>query len=66
MYNWSCDTTKFKTRQEKEIWELEQRINFGLGDSKLDRQMLKKYWNKLNLAPDRKKYLEFVLWNKKS
>lgn len=66
MRNWSTDTTKFKTREDKIIWELEQMINFGLGGSRLDRKALKKYWNKLNLDPDRKRFIEFALWNKKS
>lgn len=66
MYNWSTDTTKFKTKESKTIWELEQMINFGLGNSRLDRKNLKKYWDKLNLDPDRKKFIEFVIWDKRS
>lgn len=65
MYNWSTDTKKIKSKEAKIIWELEQTINFGLGGSRLNKASLKKYWNKLNLDPDRKKFLEFILWNKK-
>ncbi len=66
MYNWSVDTKKFKSKEAKTIWELEQMINFGLGGSKIDRKSLKKYWHKLHLDPDRKRFLEYILWNKKS
>ncbi len=66
MYNWSTDVKKFKSKKQKTIWELEQMINFGLGGSKLDRKALKKYWNELYLDPDRKRFLEYVLWDKKS
>lgn len=66
MYNWSVDTKKFKNKEEKTIWELEQMINFGLGKSKLNKTLLKKYWSKLELDPARKRYLEYILWNKKS
>jgi len=66
MYNWSTDTTKFKSVEQKIIWELEQMINFGLSGSRLNREKLKKYWNKLNLDPDRKRFLEFIIWNRKS
>lgn len=65
MYNWSTDTSKIKNKKQKTIFELEQMVNFGLGGSKLDKTSLKKYWKELNLDPDRKKFLEFVLWNKK-
>jgi len=66
MYNWSTDTKKFKSEEERIIWELEQLINFGLGGSKLDLKLVKKYWDKLDLDPDRKKFIEFLIWNKKS
>lgn len=66
MYNWSTDTTKFKSAEQKTIWELEQMVNFGLAGSRLNKEKLKKYWNKLNLDPDRKRFLEFIIWNRKS
>ena len=62
MYNWSTDTTEPKKDLEKyAIWELEQRINFGLNGSLLDAEKLRRYWPQLNLDPSRKAYLSFLL-----
>ena len=67
MYNWSVDEKKFK-REDPEgykIWKLEQMINYGLGGEKLDKKLLRKYWEKLFLDLETKKFLEFLLWPKK-
>ncbi|MDO8436054.1 MAG: hypothetical protein Q7S82_01540 [bacterium] len=66
MYNWSTDISKMKSGEEKTIWKLEQMINFGLGKTKISRNLLKRYWFKLKLDPDRRKFLAFLLWNKKN
>ena len=63
MYNWSVDTKELEKDPEKyAIWRLEQLINYGLGEEKLDREELKKYWNKLDIDNLTRKYLEFLLW----
>jgi hypothetical protein len=60
MYNWSMITTILKKNPEKyQVWRLEQLINFGLGNEKLNALELRKYWNRLNLDPKRKNVLEF-------
>ena len=62
MYNWSTDTSRLKKNPEKyQIWRLEQLINFGLGNERLNKQELNKYWDKLILDPRRKKVLAFWL-----
>ncbi len=62
MYNWSTDTSRLKKNPEKyQIWRLEQLINFGLGNERLNKQELKRYWDKLILDPRRKKVLAFWL-----
>ncbi len=68
MYNWSVDEKKFKKEDAEgyKIWRLEQMINYGLGGEKLDKKLVKKYWNKLFMDEPTKKYLEFLLWPKKS
>ncbi|KKP38278.1 MAG: hypothetical protein UR28_C0019G0033 [Candidatus Peregrinibacteria bacterium GW2011_GWF2_33_10] len=67
MYNWSTDTQVLKKNPSKfAIWKLEQQINFGLNNEKIDKSKLKKYFNKLNIDKDRKKYLEFLLCQKQS
>lgn len=67
MYNWNVDTAKLKKNPEKHtIWKLEQSINFGLNGERLRTDLLKKYWTKLSIDPQRKKLLETWLWPKQS
>ncbi len=67
MYNWSIDLKKLaKNPIDAVIWKLEQAINFGLNGKKLDRPLTKKHWKRLHLDPARKRFLEFLLWLKKS
>ena len=67
MYNWSVDLSELKKYPEKAIiWKLEQTINFGLKGKKLYKSLVKKYWNKIHIDPDRKKFLQFLLWPSKS
>lgn len=61
MYNWSTDVTKFKTTKDREIWELEQLINYGLNGQKIKIPKLLKYWNKINIDPSRRKFLQRIL-----
>ena len=67
MYNWNINAAKLKKNPEKyAIWKLEQSINFGLNGQKLKTEEVKRYWNKLNIDPQRKKILEMWLWQKQS
>lgn len=61
MHNWSTDQSKFKNKDKKIIWQLEQLINYGLGNNKLDKANLKKYLPKLQLDPFKRKYIEFIV-----
>lgn len=62
MYNWSVDTKKLAKYPEKyTIWKLEQLINFGLNGQKIDGAELKKYFSKLNIDPQKKEYLKFLI-----
>ncbi len=64
MYNWSVDEKKFKKEDPEgyKIWRLEQMINWGLGEEKLNKDELRKRWGQLFLDPIKKRYLEFLLW----
>ena len=63
MYNWSVDIKSLnKKPKNAEIWKLEQAINFGLNGEKLNRELVKKYWDRLCLDPARKKFLKLLLW----
>jgi len=62
MFNWSVDTKNLQKYPEKYvIWKLEQLINFGLNGHKLNMTELKKYFPKLNIDPQKKKYLKMLL-----
>ena len=63
MYNWSVDTTRLKKNHEKyEQFLLEQQINFGLNGQKLSLKILKKYWNSLNIDPQKQIFLKKIVW----
>ncbi|MBU4210668.1 hypothetical protein KKC08_00455 [Patescibacteria group bacterium] len=63
MYDWSTDTTRLiKDKDAWEKWKLEQMINFGLNGKKLSKLKLKKYWDELDIDPDKRNYLKFLLW----
>lgn len=66
MYNWNTDTTQLKKNPEKyTVWKLEQLINYGLNGEKIDRKDLLKYWDKLKIESQYKKFLQFLLWQSK-
>jgi len=58
-----------KTEYEKQaaadpIWKLERLINYGLGEEKIDRELLKRFLSKLRIPENRRDFLELLLWNK--
>lgn len=66
MYNWTVDTTLLKQFHAKyQIWKLEQLINFGLRNEKIDKTFLKANINKLKLDPSKKRFIKFILKNDK-
>jgi hypothetical protein len=62
-YNWSTDTHRLKKDKAKwKKWRLEQLINYGLRGQKLSKSQLVKYWDQLDIDPDKRNYLRFLLW----
>ena len=61
MYNWSTDEKSFENKEKKDIWELEQMINFGLNNQKLNADKLRLYWNRIIIDSYRHKFLEILL-----
>ncbi len=67
MYNWNTDISVFKKSDEKFIiWKLSQMINYGLGNEKLNLNLVKKFWKNLDLDSKRKKFLMYIIWGKLS
>ena len=63
MYNWSTDVTRLQKNPEKwELFRLEQAVSFGLNGEKISATSLRENWNKLDLDPNKKKYLHMLLW----
>lgn len=63
MRNWSVDIKQLKKDKTKyAIWRLEQQVNFGIGNKKLSRSQIIKYWPLLNLDAKKKKFLSILLW----
>lgn len=60
--HWSVDETELKKDPRAyAIWRLEQRINFGLGEQKIRKAELQKYWSVLNIDPFKRKALALAL-----
>ncbi len=58
-----------KTEYEKQatadpVWKLERLINYGLGEEKIDKELLKQFLPKLRVPENRRDFLELLLWNK--
>ena len=68
MYNWSTDTTKFKTKKDKKVWELIQKLDYGAHGEKISKKEIARFWPQIknHIAPDVKRLLEYVLWQKVS
>lgn len=66
MKNWNTDTTKFKTKLSKKVWELSQKINYGLGGVKLSLKEITENWSllKKELDPNKARMIEYLVWGK--
>lgn len=62
MKNWSTDTSELQKNTEKfSIWRLEQLINFGLGEERIDYDELRKYWDVVTIDPAKRKFLSLFV-----
>lgn len=65
-YLWDYDEDELKKTEYGRIKILERKINYGPNKGeKISRSEVKKYWDKLELFPQRKKLFEILIWNKK-
>lgn len=64
MKNWNTDTSRFRTKKDKRLWELSQLVNYGLEDEKLNEKELRNNWAELKtrLDPERARMLEYLIW----
>src|SRR5258708_7747875 len=63
MYNWNTDTTKFPTAEAKKIWEITQRLDYGVHGQKIQQSEIMKYLQKIKnqIDPAMKRLLEYTL-----
>ena len=64
---WDYDIKKIDQQNTEQfvIWKLERLINYGLGDEKIDVNLLKKYWDNIKIPENTRAFLEFLIWKKR-
>ena len=55
---WDYDINELKKTERGRILILERMINYGPGDEKIKLSDVKKYWDKLDLYPIRRRLME--------
>lgn len=61
--HWSVNTDELsKNPEDFAIWVIEQRVNFGVGKGLLKVVDLKKYWNKIDIDPFKRRALELAIF----
>lgn len=67
MYNWDTNTRVLKKHSgEYTLWKLNQLINFGLNNQKLNLKQVKSLWKELKIDPKRSNFLHFLIWGNQS
>ncbi len=64
---WDYDIKKLRKSSSGRRMILERLINYGVYPSskeKISIKQVKKYWNELEIDPDRRRFLEFIIWGK--
>ena len=62
MRNWSVDETELKKNPEQyAAWRLEQLIRFGLDGEKINKVQLKKYLDKIDIDPAKRRFFQLLL-----
>ena len=60
---WDYDINELKKTEEGRIFILERMINYGPGPGeKIKLSLVKKYWDRLDLYPEKKRLLEYLIW----
>ena len=60
--HWSVRPASFGANgSARAKWELEERINFGVGTMHIDRETLKRHWDTLDIDPWKRKALSLAL-----
>lgn len=64
---WDYDIKTLKKSKRGRLLLLERQINYGVylhDKEKINLEDVKKNWGKLNIDPNRRKFLSFIIWGK--
>ena len=62
---WDYDQTEYNKQRQKDVrFRLERLINYGLGEERLNKELLKKHIGELKIPDERRVFLELLLWDK--
>lgn len=61
---WDYNLNELKKTESGKIKILERMINYGPGNEKISLSEVKKYWDKLDLFPTRKRLMELLIWGR--
>lgn len=62
---WDYDVEELKKTEKGRIFLLERKLNYGPDEGeKIQLSEVKKYWDKLELFPLRRRLLELLIWGK--
>lgn len=63
---WDYDIKTLKKSKRGRLLLLERQINYGVYSDKerIKLKDVKKHWNSLTIDPDRRRFLQFLIWGK--
>jgi len=60
--HWSVNIKELKKDKESfAVWKIEQWVNWGIGNNRIKKADLIKYWDKLDIDPWKRKALSLAL-----
>lgn len=67
VYLWDYDQKELKKSEKGRLLLLERQINYGVypsDEEKISLKEVKRNWDRLNIAPERRRLLSLVIWGK--
>lgn len=66
MKNWNTDLSKFENKDDKKVWELVQKIEYGLDGQPISKKDVLAYWDEIKnvISIENKRLFEFLLWGR--
>lgn len=60
--HWSVDEESLsEDPRAHAIWRLEQRINYGIGEERISKDELQRYWEEIDIDPAKRRALALAL-----